>query len=227
MWIEPLTAKRIDRDSGLMSLSKNMVSFTSTLWRHGKLLLILLTLIVASAFAVLGLRPSPEGIPVYVAAKDLQAGSLLEPGSTTVVLVPQSAVSDNVVTPPAPLEGLAITRDASARTLITTDLVLPEDAELPSGYSRITLSVPGAAAKVTVGEMVDVWGLSHLCELESCRPTVLSRDVRILDLNQESSGVLSGIDNLTQITLLMRSADVAAVLHTNATGTLHFVLSTR
>lgn len=174
-------------------------------------------------FVVLALQGTPEGLPVVVAKKDLEAGAPAEMRDFRVLHLPKQAIPVGAITDLQRVGGEPLVRDLPAGTVLTQE-TLDSDGwkTLPQGFSQVAVHLRDPPKFLEVGDEIEVWGEEAGCEVGDCPVVLLSAPAILTALERGSAG---GFDPEEQATahLQVRYADVGKVLQAAEGGSIHFV----
>lgn len=182
--------------------------------------------VAAVVFAVLALRPVPEGTLVAVAKTDLAPGAQITRHQLRVVAVPPGAVPQGASDQVGRFVGVAPTRAVDAGTVVT-DQVLGVGAgadPLPSGYAQAVVPLAEDSVLVEPGNTLEVWGPSPECATQDCPILRLADNVQVAQVSTTESSALSGPGNAL-VTVNLPANSVGPVLHAVQSGSVHFVRS--
>ncbi len=179
----------------------------------------------AAVFAVLALRPLPEGVPVVVAKNDLLPQEPIPRSAVRAVAVPPEASPEGALAIPEDTVGQVPALPIPAGTVLTETLVgLGEDsARIPPGYAQVVLAVSPTTAFVAPGDQIEVWGRASTCVEDSCALTRLAQNVEVISVTESDRGGFAS-EGLVSIALILPATQVGSVLQSAESENIHFVL---
>lgn len=182
-----------------------------------------LSAVFALVFAILALRPLPEGTPTVVAKADLESGSTIARADLRSVSLPPSAIPKGASSQISRFIGQTPARPVPSGTVLTEEMVGIGSGtdSLPAGYSQIVLPVEEATS-LDAGNTVEIWGLPDHCSETSCPVRRLAENAQVVDRSSGEASVVGGSPSLT-ITVNVPSPTVGLILQATEAGGVHFV----
>lgn len=176
-------------------------------------------------FAVLALRPVPEGEPVVVAKQDISPGATVQRGDVRVIALPPQAIPQGALLDPEDALGQVPTLAIPAGTVLTENLVgsNAQSSVIPPGFAQTVVVVDEATAFVTPGDRIEIWGVDPACQAEQCELSRIAQDVAVVSVHETGGGGFAS-ERHVGVTLILRAVDVGAVLQNAQMGGVHFVL---
>jgi Flp pilus assembly protein CpaB len=158
-------------------------------------------------------------VPVVVAARDLEAGSLLAVDDLKLADVPDPAPPASLTDPSTAVGALAVTPFVAGEPVTSTRLAEPAGplvARVPPGLLGVTVTARTVPEGLVAGDRVDV-----LATYTSARPytTTVATDVTVLDVPSQGGGFATAGGGRDVV--LLASPEVARQLvQASATGVL-------
>lgn len=176
-------------------------------------------------FAVLALRPVPEGEPVVVAKRDISPGTAVQRGDVRVLALPPQAIPQGALLTPDDALGRLPALAVPAGTVLTENLVgsNSESSVIPPGFAQTVVVVDEASAFVAPGDRIEIWGVDSACQAEQCELSRIAQDVAVISVDETESGGFTS-ERHVGVTLVLRATDVGVVLQNAQMGGIHFVL---
>lgn len=203
--------------------SPSGVAVRSALW-YVKVAVFALLATAGLIFVALALQKNPEGHPVVVAKKDMEAGQEADPTGFRVLSVPKKAVPARAVTSLQRIEQVPLVRDIPANTILTEDLLDADGTRTPAkGFSHVAVALDDAPKFLEVGDEVEVWGEEPGCDLGDC-PVVMLSTPALVTAIEKGSGSSFDPHEATNVYLQVRYANVGKVLQAAKGGSIQFVL---
>lgn len=182
--------------------------------------LLLAVAVLAGLSAVVS--SDPGGVPVVVAVRGLEGGSVVDAADLQVVRVPPGVVPEGAFAEPAGPAGRTLVVDVPARAVLTPSVLLDSAARASPG--RLALPVrfgeAAAAALLRVGSRIDVLGPDST----GAGYGVVAADVRVLALPRPGGDGLLDSPGSPLVLLEVTPAQAAAVTAATSVSALAFAL---
>lgn len=206
-----------------MDLSRSF-SFRS-LWWSVRIVLLAGGALTVIVFAVLALRPVPDGVAVLVSKEDLPAGQPIDLSAVRVLTVDPQAVPADALREREKADGIQPPKTISAQTILTSEN-LGTDSEgsaIPSGFAQIVITVPPEQAFVATGDLIEVWGSPNNCDVEDCPIEKIADNVSVREVHSVNEEVFGGSEEV-QVKLVVPAAKLGEVLHSASLYNVRFVM---
>lgn len=195
-------------------------------WRVARTALVSLAALVFVLLAILALRPSPDGGPVWVTTAGVEYGRELTEQNVELMVLPERATSEAALPAEASPVGSVADRQLPARTVLTeSDLQGTEETRQLSGdETLLDVVLPAHAAGIfQAGEVVDLWGQVEDCGDGLCPPEQLAKNCRIVRTRKSEGAAWAGEESVALSVALPERA-TGPVLLAQHNGSLQAVL---